>query len=86
MSRGVLAGGVTAVVGGLWTVLTGLTDLGWLLGHTDIWYPIITTVARYIGPQVLPSIPWSLITTLAGLAFVLALLVRARRSKEKTNA
>ena len=86
MSRGPLLGGLTAVLGGFWTLLTGLTDFGWILANTDFWYPVITTATRFIGPQFAPQLPWSLVTMLAGGAFVVVLLIRGYRKRKEKHA
>jgi hypothetical protein len=83
MSKSDIAAGMTAVFGGAWTLLAGMTDFGWLLAHTDLWYPVITTTTRYIGPQLAPNVPWELFTLAAGAAFVTALLIRTYQKRSK---
>jgi len=77
-----IAAGLTAVFGGVWTLFAGMTDFGWLLAHTDLWYPVVTTVSRFLGPKLAPGLPWELITLAAGLVFVVALLTRTYRNRD----
>lgn len=74
-----LVGAATAASGGLWTLLVGLTDPSFLLARTDFWYPIALAVGRFIGPMVLPAIPWNLLTLVAALVFVAAALIKEHR-------
>lgn len=73
---GMIAGGVTAVLGGLAALLMGLTDPSFVIGSTDAWYPIVMGVARFIGPNVWPSLPWTGVTIVASITFVTASLYK----------
>lgn len=79
---GVVVGTVTAILGGAWTLLASLTEPAFLLSQTDLWYPLTLAIGRFIGPELLPGVPWHLLTMVAALVFVAALLIKTNREED----
>lgn len=74
-------GGALAVAGtvlaGAATLLTGLLDPSFLVGAKGLWFPIVSTASRFVGPVLLPRIPvlgvpvpWEGLTLAAATTFV----------------
>lgn len=76
-----LVGMFTAVTGGAWVILSGLLNPSWLVAHTGLWYPISTTLASFVGPRILPGVPWGLLLLVASLAFIASLLIKAYHNR-----
>lgn len=84
-SKGLLATGATAVFGGLWTLVSGLTDPSFLM-QTELWYPVLSVVAHEIGPQALPQVPWRMVSLLVAFVFVVVSLIQTYRQTIKKHA
>lgn len=74
-----------SVLGGAWVLLTGMLDPSWLVGHTGSWFGIASLTTRFVGPQILPEIPWSLLTLVAALVFIGASLYRLDKQGKLSN-
>ena len=83
--KGLLISGVTAILGGLWTLLSGLTDPSFLM-QTELWYPILSVFAHEIGPQALPQIPWRIVSLVVAFAFVVVSLIQTYRKTSNQHA
>jgi hypothetical protein len=62
---------VVGVAGGAYAMLTGLFTLDPSLLLSGVWVGPATMVSRFIGPELVPGIPWSLVTLLVATASVL---------------
>lgn len=81
MSKKQAAGGITAIFGGAYYLLTGFLDPSFLLS-IDIWYPFAKVFTRAIGPMIAPSVSWQSIGGLLGVMFLVASLAKLNKRRK----
>lgn len=74
------AGLVAALATGLYALLSGVLTLDPAFLVNGPWFTVTTLVSQYIGPQLLPGVPWSAVLFGAAILLVGAILYQYSNS------
>ncbi|WP_332898741.1 hypothetical protein [Haladaptatus sp. CMSO5] len=79
-----VGGTLLSIGGGAWFLLTGLLDPSFL-AHPSLYYPAVSLFSKYIGPKLLPGVPWDGIFLMAAVVMFGSMLVGLDKKRKKRN-